>query len=209
MIMQDLWLYATSLFGLGFVTVAFLVSVATYRSVLLRFLRQAGPLFLFPSLGFLAMVSGIDLNDTVTVFLLAEFLYLIALFLGYVRGLLGLRPPAAAAAAGSVGFFAPWEPYLNAVLMIGSIYLAFTVAGTMFQRILSDRKGSAVVLASFFVLSAAVVAQVFYEFQGSIGFLRAGLVLFLASAVLFELPLVLSVPWGAERRAGARSRSPR
>ena len=204
--MQDPWLYATSLFGLGFVAVAFLVSLATYRSVVLRFLRQAGPLFLLPFLGFLAMASGIDLNDAVTLFLLAEFLYLVALFVGYVRGLLGLRSTAAAA-AGAVGFFAPWEPYLNAVLMIGSVYLAFTVAGTFLQGILSRRRGSVVVLVSFFVLSAAVVAQVFYEFQGSIGFLRAGLALFLVSAILFELPLVLSVPWGAERWTRTRSHS--
>lgn len=203
--MQDSWLYATSLFGLGFVAVAFLVSLATYRSVVLRFLRQAGALFLLPFLGFLAMASGVNLSDAVTLFLLAEFLYLIALFVGYVRGLLNLRSTTAVAAAGTIGFFAPWEPYLNAVLMIGSVYLAFTVAGTFLQGMLSSRKGSGVVLASFFVLGASVVAQVFYEFQGSIGFLRAGLLLFLASAVLFELPLVLSVPWGKPLPESTRS----
>ncbi len=202
--MQDPWLYAASLFGLGFVTVAFLVTLTTYRSVVLRFLRQAGSLFLFPALGFLVFVSGLYPGDAVTLFLLAEFLYLLALFLGYIRGLLGLRSTALAG-VGAVGFFVPWEPYLNAVLMIGSVYLAFTVTATLLQSILSYRKGSVAVLASFFMLSASVIAQVFYEFQGSIGFLRTGLVLFLVSAVLFELPLVLSVPWGHGLPESARS----
>lgn len=190
----DGWIYGSSLLGLGFVTVVFLVSLATYRSVILRFLRQAGPLFLFPALGFLALVSGIDLYDAVALFLLAEFLYLVFLFLGYVRGLLGLTP--AGASAAGAAFFLPVEPYLNAVLMVGSVYLSFTVTGSMLQRIVVDRKGSVSVLVSFLALSASVIAQVFYEFTGSVEFLRTGLVLFLVSAALFELPLALSLPWG-------------
>lgn len=192
--MVDEWLYATSLLGVGMVAVVFLISVATYREVLGRFLPRAGPLFLFPALGFLSLASGVDLDDAVTLFLLAELLYLVFLFIGYVRGLLGLGP--AGAAAAGAAFFLPVEPYLNAVLMIGSVYLSFTVAGSLLQRMVMDRKGSGVVLASLIVLAVSVVAQVFYEFEGSLNFLRFALLAFLVSVALFELPLALSVPWG-------------
>ncbi len=192
--MIDEWLYACSLFGVVFVTVVFLVSLATYRSVTGRFLRRAGPLFLFPALGFLALAVGLDQADGVTLFLFAEFVYLVFLFLGYIRGLLGLTGPATV--AGGTVFFAPLQPYLDGVLMIGSIYLAFTVTGSLLQRILINRRGSVVVLGSFIFLSASVVAQVFYEVEGSLDFLRVALFAFLASAMLFELPLALSVPWG-------------
>ena len=201
----DTWLYAASLFGLAFVIVVFLVSLTTYRTVALRFLRQAGPFFLFPALGFLVFVVGPDQGDAVTLFLMAQFVYLIFVFLGYVRGLLGLTGPATAA-AGFGAFFGPVEPYLDGVLVIGSIYLAFTVTGSLLQRILIQRVGSVVVLASFLFLSAAVVAQVFYAFEGSVDFLRTALLAFLASVVLFELPLALSVPWGSST---AREETPR
>ncbi|MCL4308052.1 MAG: hypothetical protein M1126_01625 [Candidatus Thermoplasmatota archaeon] len=192
--MVDEWLYATSLLGTGLVSVVFLISLGTYRKVLARFLRQAGPLFLLPALGFLSIASGVDLEDAVTLFLLAELLYLVFLFIGYVRGLLGLGPAGAAAGA---AFFLPVEPYLNAILMIGSVYLSFTVAGSLLQRMVMDRKGSGVVLASLILLPVSVVAQVFYEFEGSLNFLRFALLAFLVSVALFELPLALSVPWGA------------
>lgn len=192
--MVDDWLYATSLLGTGLVSVVFLISLATYRKVPGRFLRQAGPLFLFPVLGFLSIASGVDLEDAVTLFLLAELLYLVFLFIGYVRGLLGLGP--AGAAAAGAAFFLPVEPYLNAILMIGSVYLSFTVAGSLLQRMVMDRKGSGVVLASLILLTVSVVAQVFYEFEGALNFLRFALLAFLVSVALFELPLALSVPWG-------------
>ena len=56
---MDQLLYAGGLFGLGFATVVFLVSLGTYRSVAGRFLKTAGPFFLFPAGGSLALDTAV------------------------------------------------------------------------------------------------------------------------------------------------------
>lgn len=188
-------LYGVGLFGVGFTAAAFLIGLLAYQHLRARFVRVTGPYFLLPGLAFVALVVGVSETDAFTLFVLAEFVYLILLLQGYARGFLGLERTSGGAEGAGMVAVVGITPYAEAALTIGSIYLAFTVAASLLQRIFVDRRGSYAILASFLFLSASVVAQAFYELQGYRVFFQATVLALLGSVILFELPLALALPW--------------
>lgn len=182
-------------FGIGYCVVVLAVSAAAHREVLGQFFRWAGPYFVVPAVGFAMLVLGWATLDEFLLFVAAELVYTLFVFRGYLRGLIGRPPPVRPWTA--VALLGAVQPYVAASLTIVSIYFAFTVTGSLLQRIFVDRRGSFMIVASLLLLSASVVAAAFYELQGYAQFFDAAAVSFLFSVMLFELPLALSVPSSA------------
>lgn len=198
-------LYAVGLFGVAYCVVVLAVSATSHREVLGQFFGWAGPFFIIPAVGFVMLVLGWDLGDQFLLFVAAELAYTMFIFRGYLKGLLGrpqpVRPWTAVVLLGAV------QPYVAASMTIISIYFAFTVTGSLLQRIFVDRRGSFLIVGSLLLLSTSVVAGAFYELQGYSVFFEVTALAFLVSVMLFELPLVVNVPSSATVDSSLRAKS--
>lgn len=172
--------------GAIYVLGVFILSIVNFSDMRGQFLKASALFFIF-SLITMILVALLDLRSYIFLALVAsEFLLMLTLFYSYLKS--------------NVYFLAAmvFLPYFEDIMVILSIYFSLYITGSILQAKSQERKGSTLVMASFFLMDIALVLQAFYILEFDKSFMQVGVSLFVISIILFLLPFLIG---GASKNA--------